>query len=145
MMINTALSGPNRLFCVDPQKEHFYGILLARRLREHEVVRGVVGAHPLLGPDHLRRPGLADARPAFETVITQDILTCCSVSALLFFLLSQDGGWPWPRPAARVLTRFPQLSSPTYHGDVANPLLESAFSTHLVVSRFWFVSQRHCW
>ena len=44
--------------------EHVYGILLegevpvqvrARRLREHEVVRGVVGAHPPVGPDHLRR------------------------------------------------------------------------------------------
>ena len=40
----------------------------ARRLREHEVVRGVVGAHPPFGPDHLRHvdPGCAvvGARPA---------------------------------------------------------------------------------
>ena len=39
----------------------------ARRLREHEVVRDVVGAHPLRGPDHQRCPGslrgYADARP----------------------------------------------------------------------------------
>ena len=41
----------------------------ARRLREHEVVRDVVGARPLRGPEHLRRPGsrraLPDARPIF--------------------------------------------------------------------------------
>ena len=40
----------------------------ARRLREHEVVRGVVGAHPPFGPDHLRHvdPGcaLVGTRPA---------------------------------------------------------------------------------
>ena len=55
--------------------------------------------------------------------------------SLLFFLVSQVGGWP----AARVLPRFSQLPSPTCRGDAANPSLESAFSTHLVVSLF-FVS-----
>ena len=40
----------------------------ARRLREHEVVRGVLGAHPPVGPDHLRHVGprcaVVGARPA---------------------------------------------------------------------------------
>ena len=35
----------------------------ARRLREHEVVRDVVGAHPLRGPDHQRCPGSLRAHP----------------------------------------------------------------------------------
>ena len=42
----------------------------ARRLREHEVVRGVAGAHPPFGPDHLRyvEPGcaLVGTRPALQ-------------------------------------------------------------------------------
>ena len=39
----------------------------AHRIREHEVVREVVGAHPFRGPDHRRYLGSvrahADARP----------------------------------------------------------------------------------
>ena len=51
--------GPNTM-------EHVYGILLDQKFlyrsvhaafREHEVPRVVVGAHPLLGPDLLRRLG----------------------------------------------------------------------------------------
>ena len=64
------------LFCVDPQWSSLRHLarpevpvqVRARRLREHEVLRGVVGAHPLLGPDLLRRLGprcaLVGARPA---------------------------------------------------------------------------------
>ena len=61
------------------------GPVQVRARREHGVARGVVGAHPLLGPDHLRRPGsgraLADA--SLVTVITQDILV---MTHLLFRL-----------------------------------------------------------
>ena len=57
----------------------------ARRLRVHEVVRSVAGAHPLPKPDHPRRPGCGRA---------------------------QVGGCPRPRPAARVLTRFSTASWP---------------------------------
>ena len=45
--------------------------VLARRFREHEVVRGVVGAHLPCGPDHLRfvgpRCALVGARPVVKT------------------------------------------------------------------------------
>ena len=73
-MINTALSspGPNSRFSVSSHngarprrlararlrhlaRREVSVQVRARRLREHEVVRGVVGAHPPVGPDHLRR------------------------------------------------------------------------------------------
>ena len=40
--------------------EHVYGILLDEKFlyrSVHEVVRGVVGAHSPVGPDHLRHVG----------------------------------------------------------------------------------------
>ena len=46
----------------------------------------------------------------------------------------------WVAAAVAGCTRsdvFPQLSSPTCRGDAANPSLESAFSTHLVVPRIF--------
>ena len=79
----------------------------ARRLREHEVVRGMVGAHPPVGPDHLRHVGsrcaVVGARPALwqpsrKTHWSRH--TCCSVSAFWFVPQSQVGRWPRLRPAA---------------------------------------------
>ena len=67
------------------------------------------------------------------TAFTQDTrhtATYCSVSALWLFPLSQVGRWPRLRPAARVLMRFPRLSSPICRGDEAKSLLETAFIIH---------------
>ena len=46
----------------------------ARRLREHEVVRDVAGAHPLRGPDHRVRACSRGCKASLVTVITQDTL-----------------------------------------------------------------------
>ena len=73
------------------------------------------------------------------TAITQDTrhtATCCSVSALWFFPLSQVGRWPRLRPAARVLMRFfPRLPSPIFRGDAANLSWSQRSSLILDVSR----------
>ena len=65
-MINTALtspcSGPNSRFASVHDGARLRHLarpevpvqVRARRLREHEVVRGVAGAHPPVGPGHLR-------------------------------------------------------------------------------------------
>ena len=103
-MINSALSSPganSRFFASIHNGARIRHLargevpvqVRARRLREHEVVRGVAGAHPPFGPDHLRyvEPGcaLVGTRPAFKkkqpSRKTQDTpplvvpcLRCCS-------------------------------------------------------------------
>ena len=61
--------------------------------------------------------------------------------SLLFFLLSKVDGWPRPRPAPRVLTRFSQLPSPTCRGDAANPCWSQSFPfirlCLVIFSRLW--------
>ena len=73
-MINTALIATfwskQPFFLCRSTKEHVHSILLDEKFlySEHEVVRGVAGAHPPFGPVHLRyvEPGcaLVGTRPA---------------------------------------------------------------------------------
>ena len=62
----TLIAWSKQRFLCRSTVEHVYGILLDEKFlyrsvhavfREHEVVRGVVGAHPPVGPDHLRHVG----------------------------------------------------------------------------------------
>ena len=78
----------------------------ARRLREHEVVRDVVGAHPLRGPIiyDVQGPGVQGQLCNFhytrQTATGQDTLAV--PFSLVFFLISQVDGWPLPRPAGNI-------------------------------------------
>ena len=101
----------------------------ARRLREHEVVRGVAGAHPPFGPDHLRyvEPGcaLVGTRPALQQPSrkTHSLFRVCVV------VLSSITSRSVAAAAARSLMRFSLSSS--CRGYAANPWLESAFISHV--------------
>ena len=130
-MINTALSspcsGPNSRFVSihnGARPRHLARARLghlarrevsvqvrARRLREHEVVRGVAGGCAPCGPDHLRyvepvcafvgtMPALQ--QPSRKTHWSRH--TRCSVSSLWLFPPSQVGRWPRQRPAAHKST-----------------------------------------
>ena len=104
----------------------------ARRLREHEVARGVVGAHP---PFWTRASAMSGAQ--LVSAITQDTrhtATCCSVSALWFCPSSQVGRWPRLRPAWCV---FPRPPSPICRGDAANLCWSQRSSLILDVSSFF--------
>ena len=83
-MINTALSspGPNSRFFGSIHngarlrhlaRREVSAQVRARRLREHEVVRGVAGAHPPFGLDHLR----ATATTQDTLVKTQSLFRVC--------------------------------------------------------------------
>ena len=113
----------------------------ARRLREHEVVRAVAGAHPPFGPDHLRyvepvvlswAPGEhCNSHQARDTGQDTLVVPCLRCGSLL---TSRSVA----AAAASSLMRF--SPGPSCRGDTANPWLESAFITHFgCVSRHRFV------
>ena len=105
----------------------------ARRLREHDVVRGVVGAHPLFWT---RSSSICGAQwcyrgrqASFVTVNTQDILIMTDLLFRVFVVvLSSITSGSVVAAAASSLMRF--SSSAICRGDEANPWLESAFITH---------------
>ena len=114
-----------------------------RRLREHEVVRGVAGANP---PFWTRSSSICGARvcsrgrqASIATAITQDTLVKTHLLFRVFVVvLSSIPSRSVAAAAASSLMRFsPCLSC---RGDAANPCLESAFITHVgCVSRHRFV------
>ena len=147
-MINSALSspfsGPNSRFVSIHNGARLRHLarrevpvqVRARRLREHDVVRGVVGAHPPVGPNifDMWGPGVLSQTPgqpgnshhARHKTHRHLLFRVCVVVS--YFPLSQVGRRPRLRPAAyRVFSR---LLCPICRGDAANPLLESAFITH---------------
>ena len=111
----------------------------ARRLREHEVVRGVAGAHVPFGLDHGARVCSRGHQASIATATTQDTLVKTqSLFRICVVVLSSITSRSVAAAAASSLMRF--SPSPSCRGDAANPWLEFAFITHFgCVSRHLFV------
>ena len=92
------------------------------------VVRGVVGAHPPLGPDHLRHVEPGCALVGTRRPLQQPPLKTHSLFRICVVVLSSITSRSVAAAAASSLMRF--SPSPSCRGDEANPWLESAFITH---------------
>ena len=112
-----------------------------RRMLLDETARGVAGAHPPLGPDHLRHvePGCALVgtrralqQPPRKTQDTPPLVVPCLRCGSFLQHKSVAAA------AASSLMRF--SPNPSCRGDAANPWLGSAFITHVgCLSRHLFV------
>ena len=136
-----------QLFCVDPQPEVPVQVR-ARRLREHEVVRGVVGRTLCLDPiiHDVWSPGVLSWTPGppcnshharHKTHRHLLFLRCGS------FLCHNSVGGRGSGQQRAFGCVFPLLLSPICRGDAANPLLESAFITHYGGVSLSSVESRH--
>ena len=106
----------------------------ARRLREHEVVRGVAGAHPLFWTRSSTICGAQvcsrGRQASLVTATTQDILVMTHpLFRVCVVVLSSVTSRSVAAAAASSLMRF--FPSPSCRGDAANPWLESAFISHV--------------
>ena len=104
----------------------------ARRLRENEVVRGVVGAHPPFEPDHLRYERSRQRQASLVTAITQDTLVKTHLLFHVFVVvLSSITSRSVAAAAASSLMRF--SPGPICRGDAARILGWSQRSSLILV------------